>query len=462
MDELRAFAGILLPYQKQWLLDESRFRIANKSRQTGFTLFCGTLDATIRALRGQPNYYLSAGERQAKEAIQDVIKHAQAFKLSLEAIESIQRIDDRDWKVLEVKFPGGGKVVGLPANPSTVRGCRGNMYFDEYAFHQDSRAIWRAAFPIAAHGWKVSVFSTPNGKGNDFYDKWVHGGDIWSRHQIDIYEAVAQGLPLNIDELRAGCANDDDWQQEFCCAFLDTAINWISNELLDAADDAGAWVLPPEGWRPTGPTYLGVDVGRTRDLTVLWLAEELDALRWTRAVVGLQNVKFRQQRTRIDELMQLGVRGAAIDQTGLGMQLAEELAEDYGEDRVAQVTFTAANKAEMAKSLRKAMEDRRWRIPVDLEIRRDFRKVKRVITAAGNETFQADRSEQHGHADHFWACALAERALLAGGYVLPTVDVIERGRASQLYDHVGRFGEAEAAQDEDDRFDSGAWLEDAR
>ena len=55
------------------------------------------------------------------------------------------------------------------------------------------------------------------------------------------------------------------------------------------------------------------------------------------------------------------------------------------------------------------MEDRALRIPDDPVIRADLRKVQKVTTAAGNIRFIAE-STPDGHADRFWALALALHA----------------------------------------------------
>lgn len=49
------------------------------------------------------------------------------------------------------------------------------------------------------------------------------------------------------------------------------------------------------------------------------------------------------------------------------------------------------------------------RIPDDPVIRADLRKVQKVTTAAGNIRFVAE-STPDGHADRFWALALAKHA----------------------------------------------------
>jgi len=66
-------------------------------------------------------------------------------------------------------------------------------------------------------------------------------------------------------------------------------------------------------------------------------------------------------------------------------------------------------KEELAYPVRGAMEDRNLRIPYDPRIRADLRQLTKSVSAAGNVRFTAERSAD-GHADHFWALALARHA----------------------------------------------------
>src|SRR3990167_8414207 len=52
---------ILYPYQREWLLDNSRFKIANKARQIGLSL-CVGLEALLDVLRGEPVFFVSRTE----------------------------------------------------------------------------------------------------------------------------------------------------------------------------------------------------------------------------------------------------------------------------------------------------------------------------------------------------------------------------------------------------------------
>ena len=73
------------------------------------------------------------------------------------------------------------------------------------------------------------------------------------------------------------------------------------------------------------------------------------------------------------------------------------------------VNFSAQVKEALAYPLKGAMEDRKVRIPEDPVIRADLRKVQKVTTSAGNIRFVAE-STPDGHADRFWALALALHA----------------------------------------------------
>ncbi|MGN2393695.1 terminase large subunit domain-containing protein, partial [Pelomicrobium sp. G1] len=78
-----------------------------------------------------------------------------------------------------------------------------------------------ALFPVVSKpGLKLRVTSTPKGKGNKFYELMTGEDSIWSRHRVDIYQAVADGLPRDIQELKAGLRDPDLWAQEYELAWL--------------------------------------------------------------------------------------------------------------------------------------------------------------------------------------------------------------------------------------------------
>ena len=80
-----------------------------------------------------------------------------------------------------------------------------------------------------------------------------------------------------------------------------------------------------------GSLYAGYDVGRKRDLSVLVVLERLnEGYRW-RGAVELRQSPFDEQFELLTSVLKVpGLRRLEIDQSGLGMQLAEQLARDHG------------------------------------------------------------------------------------------------------------------------------------
>lgn len=402
----------LYGYQRRWVNDDSRFKIAMFARQCGKT-FTSTLELALDCARaeamGQRRRWviLSRGERQAREAMNEGVKlHLQALSAGFQAY-------DYEWepgiKALEVELPGGSKITALPANPDTARGFSANVLLDEFAFHQDSRAIWKALFPVISKpGLKLRVISTPNGKGNKFYDLMTGKDDGWARYSTDIYQAVADGLPRNIEELRTGAGDDDLWAQEFELQWLDESSAWLDFELITSCEHEFAG--HPEHYQG-GPCYVGVDIAARNDLYVIWVCERVGDVLWTREVIVRQRISFAEQDMLLDDVFRrYNVVRCNMDQTGMGEKPVEDARRRYGEFRVEGVLFTMSNKLTLATQGKEHFQDRRLRIPQgDNALRADLHKLKRVTSATGAPRFVAD-SDSSGHADRTWAAFLAINA----------------------------------------------------
>ncbi|MCR1838307.1 MULTISPECIES: terminase large subunit domain-containing protein [Rodentibacter] len=399
---------LLYDYQKRWLNDKSRFKVAMFARQTGKTFtttFEIVLDCLEAEVKGERTRWviLSRGERQAKEAINEGVKrHLEALGIAFELLEIPF---SPTINALEVIFPNGSKITALPANPDTARGFSANVFLDEFAFHQNSREIWKALFPVISAGWKLRVVSTPNGKGNKFYELMTDlDNDEWSRHQTDIYQAVADGLPRNIDQLRKGLNDEDAWAQEFELKWLDEASSWLSYDLIDGVEhpDAGK----PEYYQG-GACFVGMDIAARNDLTVIWVIELVGDVYWTREIVELKRVPLREQLEELNRVMkQYHVVAGNLDQTGMGEKMVEDAQAEHGK-RIAGTLFNLSTKLKMATIGKTAFEDRKIRIPQgNSNLREDLHKLKKITGANGSPRFTAE-SDSNGHADRTWACFLA-------------------------------------------------------
>jgi phage FluMu gp28-like protein len=401
----------LYDYQRRWLLDGSRFKIGMFARQTGKT-FTTTLEIVDRCLRAAADgrrerwVILSRGERQAREAMREgVQRHAAAFGAAFDALEYDWVGAETTVRALEVALPGGSLVTALPANPDTARGFSASVFLDEFAWHHDSRAIWRALFPVISRpGLLLRITSTPNGRGNVFYELMSSDDPVWSRHRVDIYQAVADGLPRDVEELRRALRDPDAWAQEFELAWLDEASAWLPYELIDrvqheAAGDPGRY----EG----GPCYVGVDIAARRDLFVIVVLERVGDVLWLRELFAARRLSFAAQAEELDRVMaSYRVDRVCMDQTGMGEMPVEDAQRRHGAYRVEGVLFTAAAQQRLAQLAKRAVEDRLLRLPPDPDLRRDLHALKQAVGASGVPRFVVD-GETDGHADRAWALFLA-------------------------------------------------------
>jgi phage FluMu gp28-like protein len=415
-----------LPYQVRWLADQSRIKIWEKSRRIGATYVQAYEDVRDCVKGLVPSvWFSSADETAAKEYILYCEKWVRLFNVVAKGLEITEVVDERDIRVYAVDFTAGPRINALSSNPKAFRSKGGKVALDEYAFHDDPDKMWKAAKPCITWGFPLRILSTYNGKSNRYYRQVedVKKGKLkWSLHSTPIQLAVAEGFadrikgrPLTeeeralwLEDERADAGDEDTWLQEYCCIPVDEATAFLTYEMIakcereDIVLDLGD---------TQGDLFAGVDIGRKKDLTVIWVVERMANIKVTRQIIELERMPFAKQREVLfSVLSHPRLRRACIDNTGLGMQLAEEAQTAFGGYKVEALTFTAMVKEQLAYGLRRAIEDVAFLVPADHQVREDLHSVRRVTTAAGNVRFDVAASEAKGHADRFQAAALANHA----------------------------------------------------
>ncbi|MBN1489384.1 MAG: terminase family protein [Phycisphaerae bacterium] len=408
----------LLAYQREDVESAARFNWCCWSRQIGKS-FTKSLRRLLRGLeRGRNQVFLSAGERQSRELMLKTQQHCRALQIAAE-LHSHDWLAGVEFRHLEIRLPGDIRIIGLPANPQTVRGFTGDVFLDEFAMHQDDREIWAAVFPTILRGdGELDVASTPKGVGNLFAS--LRGNDRFRHSVVTLYDAVAQGLELDPEEIRLSMNDETLFRQEFLCEFLDEVNAFLTYELIacceeDACSREIDWAALAT--RKHG-VFVGVDVGRRRDLTVFWVLTTAGDALTTLGVLELRNEPFREQYALLQRLLAMrAVERCCIDATGIGMAMAEAAQDDFGSARVEAVMFSPGVKDRLATGLKRRMEDRTLRVPADRAIREDLHAVRWDATAGALGRFVVVPGGD-SHADRFWALALAVRAA-DGGSVGP-------------------------------------------
>ena len=413
---LRTPMDVLLPYQRKWVQDTARFKICLKSRQIGGSFMSAAELAADCILKPNTQWVvLSTGERQALEWMEKAKLWLKAFEYCVEGYEELRPSTEALLKQAEIRLSNGSSILAVPANPRTIRGYAANLLFDEFAHQEKPDEIWRALAPSITNPLsgekRIRILSTPNGKENKFYALWAHNKK-YSKHLVDIYEAVKQGLPVDLEELKEAIADEETWQQEYLCEFLQSSVVLLPYELIESVEDETCGTLI---WTPTATKhYVGVDIGRKHDLTCAWLLEDRGDYLHTVEVRTLRHMQFHQQLEILGELIgRPTVRKAFVDSTGIGANLAEDLARKFG-GKVQEYLFTQASKNALCLGMQKAFESKRIRIPKDRAVREDLHSLQRVTNSTGTISFRAPRSED-GHADRSIAAALAIAAAYSNG-----------------------------------------------
>ena len=387
-----------------------------KSRQIGFSHATAAGAVANGLLFARPQIVLSASQDLSDEVLAKARAHAQLLaKLGFTGADKL--VTDN---ATEIAWSNGGRIVALPANPRTARSFTGDVWLDEFAYHQDPEGIRDGAFPIATRGdWRVRVFSTPNGAQGLFHDWCSNPPQGWALHRVSADDAIADGLPLDRAVLRQLTAGDDRlYRQWYGCEFVDADQQYLPSAWLDRAL---TWSSePPSLDDPEVSIHAGLDVGRKHDLSVLVVVAVCRGIVWVLAVLTFSRTRFAEQKHAIEVARdRLGWSTLHVDETGIGTQLAEELVETYGEEEVIPVRFTPLVKEDLATRAYRYLANNRLRLPQTKEgklLAEEAKSVRRVVNGKGHVSYDVPKNAG-GHGDRWTALTLALRG---AGEPVPT------------------------------------------
>lgn len=435
--------SFFLGYQRDWIKDQSRLKLMEKGRQIGLS-WC-TAYALVRRKSLQKAkldaWISSRDDLQARLFKEDCNSFASVLHAACDDLGE-QLIDkEKNISAYVLSFANGCRIHSMSSNPDAQAGKRGDRVLDEFALHPDPRKLWSISYPGITWGGLMEIISTHRGSANMFnrlVQEIKNEGNPKgiSLHTVTLQDALEYGFLVKLkaklpkddprqemdeaayfDYIKAGCADEESFQQEYMCQPSDDASSYISYDLIDGNLylPGSAWELPLERDKRY---YLGFDVGRTTDLSVLWLSEAEGEHASTRRIIEMANTTFsEQERVLYSYLERPEVIRAGIDGSGIGRQLAERAQEKFG-NKVEIVIFTSAVKEDLAVTTRKKMEDRQFSIPNNPKLIADFRSIRKETTSAGNVRYVGERTA-NGHADRWWAACLSLHAMKQPTVVMP-------------------------------------------
>lgn len=166
-----------------------------------------------------------------------------------------------------ITFSNGSRIMSLPGNANATRGWSADLLIcDEMSFWERPEEVWQGIVPtltneIAGNGKEIVICSTPLAKNSLFFElcqkaKTTNG---WKYFEVNIEDAVRQGLKADIVELRKLISDPLMWQTEYMCQFSDSANALIDVNLLQ-------WFVDRP---PIKEYFIGVDWARRNDGTAI-------------------------------------------------------------------------------------------------------------------------------------------------------------------------------------------------
>jgi len=422
----------LEPYQIAFMRCKSDYRCVEKSRQVGYSLLFACEAIARTHLRETHNsIFVSYNLADSKEKI------AYAAQLHEELPLEYQKKKVVDSKT-ELGFRSNSsnkRVSRIISNPSRApRGKKGDIYLDELAHYANDREVYKGstALILRAKG-QLTVCSSPLGRRGQFWEiarqeiskfgsYWRQAVPWWlcSFFCTNVPLAAIEAPKLSTKERvqkfgKKGILSQfeslsmEDFQQEFEVLYVDESMSFFPYELiLGCTNDEHETVDDFTKVPTVNRLVAGFDVGRKKDFSELSIFEQLDDGRHvSRLFMRFDKVPFRVQKNTLQRMMNLlPVARLSIDQNGLGMQMAEDLAEDY--PQVEPCVLSGPSKELWLTDFKILLQQQKLVLPRNRELISQIHSIRKRITPAGRPIFETnDTSSGEGHADRLWSCVLA-------------------------------------------------------
>jgi len=393
-------------YQRQFIEDDSRFRCMLKARQIGMSWTIAYDMLRNGILREVDQNLVSTSLYQTENTIRYCRQHMKELKIAELGHGSKQ----------EIILPNGKFIRTLPANAFTSQGWPGDVYYDEFAWYRHAKKVWEAITPtVTAVKGRVTINSTPYEAGPHNYFWVVATNDNnefpnFSRHEVDIEDAVKGGLDIDLEELKS-LFDTDTWARLYLCKYFTDDDSFFTLEELNRCrgDCLGRWAKVGSDRRA------GWDMAKNIDASEVVAVEKLESQVFIRGVETWRRVKYVEQKELlVAALNKWGIREINIDSTGVGVAV-REIVEPVIPANIYQnwFTFTQDFKARIAQNLKKLVEEERLVIPYDDRVLvSQFLNIKRQATKTG-VSYDITRNTS-GHGDRFWALALACNGIAFG------------------------------------------------
>jgi len=206
---------MFLPYQRAWIMDDSRLCLAEKSVRIGWTFADAFKNVRKRLMHPRRDYlFTTKDEATALEYIRVCRQFCEwiggASVLLSHGVERFRapRPGARHpWQTLEfkagvIKFSNRSRILAFSSNPHALRAFGGDVGVDEFAFHPQAEELWATVSGRVTWGFDLALWSSHNGTDTLFYrmaQEASAAGSGWSYYRVTLPDAMEMGLVEKIN-----------------------------------------------------------------------------------------------------------------------------------------------------------------------------------------------------------------------------------------------------------------------
>lgn len=395
IQKLRDKVVIPHPGQTPIVQSDARFKVVNCGRRWGKTVIAAKtlIDQTLASKPGSVTWWVAPTYKVVKRGYREVLRQLPREYLAKDPPPDTAFDAGRS---VILKFKNGSQIEFYSAErPEGMLG-EGVTYavLDEAAIMP--ARIWQQVISPTLMDYQggAMMISTPRGR-NWFYQSWLRGQDPEAGAWASWTFPTASNPYIaeeEIQELEASLPRAI-FQQEVLAEFIadgSSVFQWPQRRVQTEPVLSTGLVGDTD---PKGQVFLGVDLAKTYDYTVLYGAREIDG----RNVFyeRFNAVKWSEQKRRIRRavrnLMEAGAENVTLvmDSTGVGDPIVEDM-EEAGFD-VVGINFTTF-KNKMVVALAKDLEQGKAWLLGDAHIV-EFENYMMGQTPSGRITYSAPEGE---------------------------------------------------------------------
>ena len=409
-----AFAKLIgfepFDYQAKLLRDTSKRIVACWGRQTG-----KSTTTALKALHfafANPNktiLIVSPSERQSQLMFAKIRRflHAEVRLSNGRKVRPLEASIVRETQGL-IELTNGSVIIPLPCSPDKIRGYTADLVIIDEAAFVPEEVITSIVMPmLAATDGTLIMLSTPWSKDHIFYRAFSGEVEGWSVHHVPSSKCPL--IKPSFLEAQKRIMTEAEFRREYLAEFVEEEACYFPMDLILKCVNPelkAAYTIEYAEAKPWGEYYAGLDLGKLRDFSVLAIVERSgDKLLLRLLRIFKLNTPYSAVVAEVlRAYKKFGFIKLAMDRSGVGEGVYEQLTHELGEGIVEGFRFTVERKAELLTRLKMLMEKGHLELPHDRLLIGQLNGIQYELSPSGKLIF---KHSLRGHDDAVIALALA-------------------------------------------------------